>query len=129
MHELKNRTAFYLPCYGDTRTVPFNSATEYDVLRKAVKGYIEVVKLFIPKGLYHTERQILSLWCNEEGKLNGLAVNSRACRLVRSYSRLRSDDNLHGNVIITGGVDDTGDSLGLTEEDLAMLKAFCGMTL
>lgn len=82
----------------------------YETLSNAVGGMIEAVTL--PSGI--------TLWVNEEGKLNGLPVNKVATNLMtRAFGQ--QFDILVGNVIVTGGADDEGETLGLTDEQLEML--------
>lgn len=83
----------------------------YATLSRAVGGMIEAVTL--PNGL--------TLWVNEEGKLDGLPVNEYATRLfVSAYGAV---DIIVGNVIITGGADENGETLGLTDKQVAELVA------
>lgn len=83
----------------------------YATLSRAVGGMIEAVTL--PSGL--------TLWVNEEGKLDGLPVNEYATRLF--VSAFGAVDVIVGNAIITGGADDDGETLGLTDEQVADLLA------
>lgn len=84
----------------------------YATLSRAVGGMIEAVTL--PSGL--------TLWVNEEGKMNGLPVNDYATRLFDSAFG-SGIDIIVGNAIITGGADDDGETLGLTDEQVAELVA------
>lgn len=83
----------------------------YATLSRAVGGMIEAVTL--PSGL--------TLWVNEEGKLDGLPVNEYATRLF--VSAFGAVDVIVGNAIITGGADDEGETLGLTDEEVSILVA------
>ena len=83
----------------------------YATLSRAVGGMIEAVTL--PSGL--------TLWVNEEGKLDGLPVNEYATRLF--VSAFGAVDVIVGNAIITGGADDEGETLGLTDAQVAELVA------
>jgi hypothetical protein len=84
----------------------------YATLSRAVGGMIEAVTL--PSGL--------TLWVNEEGKMNGLPVNEYATRLFDSAFG-SGIDIIVGNAIITGGADDEGETLGLTDEEVSILVA------
>lgn len=88
-----------------------NEFVSYATLSNAVGGYIEAVSL--PNGL--------TLWVNEEGKLNGLPVNEYATRLFTSA--FGAVDIIVGNAIVTGGADDEGETLGLTDKEVADLVA------
>lgn len=83
----------------------------YATLSRAVGGFIEAVNL--PNGL--------TLWVNEEGKLDGLPVNEYATRLF--VSAFGAVDVIVGNAIVTGGADDDGETLGLTDKQIADLVA------
>lgn len=84
----------------------------YATLSRAVGGMIEAVTL--PNGL--------TLWVNEEGKMDGLPVNDYATRLFASAFGA-GIDIIVGNAIITGGADDDGETLGLTDKQIADLVA------
>ena len=82
----------------------------YATLSRAVGGMIEAVTL--PNGL--------TLWVNEEGKMDGLPVNEYATNLMtREFGA--TYDIIVGNAIVTGGADDEGETLGLTDEQVAEL--------
>ena len=82
----------------------------YATLSRAVGGLIEAVTL--PNGL--------TLWVNEEGKNDGLPVNDYATRLFVSAFGA-GIDIIVGDAIITGGYDDEGETLGLTDEQVKSL--------
>ena len=83
----------------------------YATLSRAVGGLIEAVSL--PNGL--------TLWVNEEGKNDGLAPNVLATRLF--VSAFGAVDVIVGNAIVTGGADEDGETLGLTDEQVTELVA------
>ena len=87
----------------------------YDTLNKAVGGYIECVPLKVNE---------VSLWLHEEGKIIGLPHNPRA-QLLWEHSYGPSDV-IVGPAVLTGGVDDEGETLGLT---LSEMMALAGITL
>jgi hypothetical protein len=80
------------------------------VLQGAVGGWIEAVDI----------SETLTLWCNEEGKLLGMPANPFATKL--SSEAIQTSDWIAGNAVLTGGVDDEGDTLGLTEEQVETFK-------
>lgn len=82
----------------------------YATLSRAVGGMIEAVTL--PNGL--------TLWVNEEGKMDGLPVNDYATKLFTSAFGA-GVDIIVGNAIITGGADDEGETLGLTDKEVSIL--------
>lgn len=81
-------------------------------LQTAVGGCVELVQL----------RSDLSMWCNDEGLLNGAAWNPVATLLAISFGvRVR----LHGPVVFTGGADAEGATLPLTDRQLFVLGVAC----
>jgi hypothetical protein len=76
------------------------------VLQEAVGGWVEAVDL----------NDEVTLWCNEEGKLEGLPTHPSATRFFQAA--FNTQDWIAGNIILTGGVDDEGDTLGLTDEQI-----------
>lgn len=56
-----------------------------------------------------------TLWVNEEGKLLGLPHNEMA-QVLWDKNYGKGTDYIVGNALITGGVDDEGETLGLTTE-------------
>lgn len=75
------------------------------VLQEAVGGLIQ------PIGVGSVEIVI-----NEEGKIFDLPLNDYGTRLLRkAYS---TDDYIVGDIVVTAGVDDEGDWVGLTEEQI-----------
>ena len=96
-----------------------DSAITLDFLQKQVGGWVEVVAL--PNESNDTEDVVLCV--NEEGKYSGLAVNKLATELwVRSYGKT---DVIMGNVVITGGTDEEGETLGLSDaKALDLMKMF-----
>ena len=92
-----------------------SSEGEYDFLSGTVGGWIQSVFL-------RNDFEDFTLWCNEEGKLNGLPFNVLATDLwENSYGKT---DMIVGNVVITGGSDDEGETLGLTQEQVDKLAQF-----
>lgn len=87
--------------------VPTEPTSELQALREAVRGDIEFVRM--PGDM--------SMFCNENGKINGLELNPRATKL----SGLFPHDVIVGPVVIMGEVDDQGETLGLTDEQLDRL--------
>jgi len=80
-----------------------------EALQAFVGGYIEAAPC--------DDR--VTIWVNEEGKLNGLPRNRVAemvWRLFDSYGCLASGDWLAGNVLITGPADERGRTTDIPEE-------------
>ena len=90
-----------------------------EFLQKQVGGWVQVVAL--PNESDDTDT--VALWVNEEGKFSGLPINALATELwVRSYGKT---DVIVGNVVITGGTDSEGETLGLSDaKTLELMKMF-----
>lgn len=78
----------------------------YEIVSKAVGGYVEALRL----------SETCTLWLNEEGKLNDLEPNFFL--LDRAGNRV---DVVVGNVIFTG-VDSEGYTVSLSEEDIKLIE-------
>jgi hypothetical protein len=90
---------------GSKSVAEFDNDTCYDLLRTTVGGYFECITL--------KNVEFCDMWVNEEGKLRGLEQNPTATALwVDMYG---TSDVIMGDVIITGGSDDEGETLGLTD--------------
>lgn len=79
------------------------------VLQTAVDGWVQVVDL----------TSTMSIWVNEEGKLNGLPHNKIATDIFQR--RFGAVDVMVGNAVLTGGTDSDGETLGLTDEQVAVI--------
>lgn len=64
-----------------------------------------------------------TLWCNEEGKIMGLLPNYNAMSRTSAHEVLLPGDILAGDIVVTGGFDDEGETLGLSEEQVAQYLA------
>lgn len=90
---------------------PDDPEAEYPLLSKTVDGYIEAVAFVLsPPGRQPFEA---TMWVNEEGKLRSLPHNEIATAIYTST--FESVDRIAGDVIITGGADDEGYTLGLEQ--------------
>lgn len=97
---------------GEMEVVEFTTETSYKTISNAVGGWIEAVAL----------ASDITMWCNEEGKLIPLDVNHHASRLfVHAFGQI---DLIAGDVILTGGADDEGNDLGLTEERISEIQDY-----
>lgn len=77
------------------------------VLQGAVGGWVQAIDL--------SDR--LTMWLNEEGKLDGLIPNDFATQMFcRRFGE--GTDIIVGNIVLTGGTDDEGETLGLTQEQV-----------
>ncbi len=103
---MNKQKAVVISTEGHKGVVEFEFGKSYELLSNAVGGMIECVSL-----------KDADLWCNENGIAEGLELNMIASAI---YSEAFNASNpILGNVIITGSVDDEGETLGLTDEQVA----------
>ncbi len=108
---MEKQKAVVISTDGHKGVVEFEFRKSYELLSNAVGGMIECVGL-----------KDADLWCNENGIAEGLELNMIASAI---YSEAFNASNpILGNVIITGGVDDEGETLGLTDEQVAYWLAY-----
>jgi hypothetical protein len=79
---------------------------EYETLYEAVNGLVELVSI----------NDDIDMWLNEEGKLIGLEPNILATLLFNKA--FPTKDIIMGNIIITGGADDEGNTVGLSDASI-----------
>lgn len=97
------KQALHISVNGAVRVIDLDDGDTLTIMQQAVGGLIEAVNLS-PK---------CTLWCNEEGKLNGLPVNILASYIWHKalWPRVEEKDVVVGDVIITGGTDQHGEIL------------------
>jgi hypothetical protein len=89
-------------------------ANEYNFLNTAVAGWIQAVALT-------DDLEGITLWVNEEGKLDNLPYNPLATLLWEmSYG---FTDVICGTAVLTGGSDEDGETLPLTDVQVAQILA------
>ncbi len=99
--------ALIIRTHGAREIVEFEVGNSYDTIKNAVGGWIECV---------HLPSFGADLWVNEEGKLLGLPHNAFGSVLwAKEYGHT---DFISGDLIITGGADDEGETLGISDEQL-----------
>lgn len=64
----------------------------------------------------------VTMWCHEEGKLLRHPWNDTATMLYSFDFGGNYGDYIAGNVVLTGGVDDEGETLGIPEERIEGLR-------
>jgi len=103
---MEKQKAVIISTDGEKSVVEFEFGKSYELLSNAVGGMIECVSL-----------KDADLWCNENGIAEGLELNMIASAI---YSEAFNASNpILGNVIITGSVDEEGETLGLTDKQVA----------
>ena len=92
---------------GDAELVDVEGEDNSVVIHRMVEGWYECIDL----------SPTLSMWMNEEGKILNMAPNYRA-QLIWDHFFGPRTDVIVGPVVLTGGVDDEGNTLGLGTEAL-----------
>jgi hypothetical protein len=90
------------------------STAEYNFLSAAVGGWIEMVTLV-------DNLDGIILWVNEEGKIDQLDYNPLATTIWETCFGFT--DVIVGNVVLTGGSDEDGETLPLTDEQVQAILA------
>jgi hypothetical protein len=99
------KSAIVIKTSGEIVEVDLKASDELEALQSAVGGWIEAVDL----------AENLTMWVNEEGKINGLELNSIATALFDKYFE-NNFDVIVGDIVLTGGTDSKGNTLGLTAD-------------
>lgn len=101
------KRAILVPALGEAREVqiPESGEGELDELQRLVGGFIELVPT-----------DTLTVFCNEEGKIQGLPPNYRATSTFGSL--LMPGDVIAGDVVVLGNLDDDGDTVSLSDDDV-----------
>lgn len=97
---------------GNAEAVEWDTNDTLRPLQQAVGGYVELVSL----------TATLDMWVNETGLIDGLPVNEVATWIAISHGLTHQP--YFGPVVFTGGTDDQGDTLPLTEMQSAALLDF-----
>jgi hypothetical protein len=95
--------------------MPADTGTaEYNFLSTAVGGWIEMVTLV-------DDLDGIILWVNEEGKIDQLDYNPLATTIWETCFGFT--DVIVGNAVLTGGSDEYGQTLPLTDEQVQAILA------
>ena len=78
-------------------------------LQAACGGYVQAIDM----------TDTLTMWVNEEGKLNGSEWNE--CATAIWHAIYGPSDTIFGTVVFTGGADEDGDTQSISDEDWARL--------
>ena len=96
---------------GTARDIDIESDS-LTALQSGVGGYVQAIDIS-PR---------LTMWLNEEGKIEGLPHNIVA-QVIFDNRFGPGLDKIVGNAVFTGGTDDEGDTLGLDTETADFLKS------
>jgi len=86
-----------------TNEINFMELVNYDSLVQAVGGYLQAIVL----------SEEITLWLHEEGKLEGLPHNEVG-QVLWDATYGAGTDYIVGNIVITGGAGEEGETLPLT---------------
>ncbi len=94
--------ALFIPALGNAKAVdlPDESSKHLTALQGFVGGWIE----------YVPTKQPVTLYCNEEGKIEGLPHNVTA---TKAFGQEIDPDYLVGDVIVLGPIDGEGENTSL----------------
>lgn len=82
-------------------------------LQEAVGGFVDVVVLAAD----------MDMWVNDEGLVIGLPINETATAIAHQHGM--KHQFYVGPAVFTGGCNEEGDTLPLTEEQAATITALC----
>lgn len=87
---------------------------DYELLSTALDGMVEVVSV----------SDDIDIWVNEEGKIRQMPNNAYATLL---WNRVFSTpDIIAGTMIITGGLDEMGETIGLSDDNVDYVLGLIG---
>jgi hypothetical protein len=108
---MTTKTALQVTTAGEVTELDLSSDS-LNKLQTAVGGWVQAIDL----------ASDLSMWCNEEGKLTGLPHNPYAQYMWDKVFGAHTD-YLVGDIVLTGGTDSEGETIGLTQEQVDIIKA------
>lgn len=86
------------------------TADSLTTLQTAVGGWVQAIDITTD----------MTMWCNEEGKLISLPHNPFA-QFMWDKSFGTYTDYIVGDIVLTGGTDEDGATLGLTDEQVQVI--------
>ena len=102
------KKAIQITTQGDMVAIDL-SVGSLEKLQSAVGGWVQAIDL----------SETMSMWCNEEGKMLQLSHNPFGQALwEKSYGRT---DYIVGDIVITGGVDEEGETISLMDQQIAFI--------
>ena len=87
------------------------TADSLEYLQTAVGGWVQAIDIATD----------MTMWCNEEGKLIGLPHNPYA-QFMWDKAFGAHTDYIVGDIVLTGGTDSEGYTLGLTDEQVQIIN-------
>lgn len=87
------------------------TADSLEYLQTAVGGWVQAIDIATD----------MTMWCNEEGKLIGLPHNPYA-QFMWDKAFGAHTDYIVGDIVLTGGTDEEGATLGLSDEQTVIVR-------
>lgn len=103
------RKAILLDVEGKVSTIDLDSENTLKILQRAVGGWVQAVDF----------REDLTMWVNEEGKLDNLPTNVEATNIWAHF--FGYTDFIAGNAVFTGGTDENGETLAISDDAEAFI--------
>ena len=107
------KKALAITTLGEATIIDLNEGS-LEKLQKAVGGYVQAIDLC----------EGLTMWCNEEGKMMSLPHNPFGQAFWETafpVSEFGRTDYIVGDIVLTGGADNEGDTLGLSSDEIEAL--------
>jgi hypothetical protein len=107
------KKALAITTLGEATIIDLNEGS-LEKLQTAVGGYVQAIDLC----------EGVTMWCNEEGKMMSLPHNPFGQAFWETafpVSEFGRTDYIVGDIVLTGGADDEGDTLGLTSDEIEAL--------
>lgn len=115
------KKALAITTLGEATIIDLNEGS-LEKLQNAVGGYVQAIDLC----------EGVTMWCNEEGKMMSLPHNPFGQAFWETafpVSEFGRTDYIVGDIVLTGGADNEGDTLGLTSEEIdELLKSVTWVT-
>ena len=103
------RKAILLDVEGKVSTLDLDFMDSLRILQRAVGGWVQAVDF----------RDDLTIWVNEEGKLNNLPINVEATKIWAHF--YGNTDFIVGNAVFTGGTDENGETMAISDDTEAFI--------
>jgi hypothetical protein len=98
------RKAIMLDVDGNLSAIDLDAGNGLKILQDAVGGWVQAVDF----------RDDLTIWVNEEGKLNNLPINAEATKIWAHF--FGNTDFIVGNAVFTGGTDENGETMAISAD-------------
>lgn len=111
------KKAIKISTAGTVEELTMTDENGLSVLQEGVGGWVQAIDL----------DDDLTMWCNEEGKLQNLPHNPFA-QVIWDQTFGPGTDYIVGDVVFTGGTDDEGYTLGLSDRASEVIEKVISAT-